>query len=46
MCTPYLQLVKKCNEGAKRMEQTEQLCMIEKQLDFKIKVKKILIETA
>ncbi|XP_064610369.1 uncharacterized protein LOC135474730 isoform X1 [Liolophura sinensis] len=30
-------LVKKCNEGAKRMEQTEQLCMIEKQLDFKIK---------
>ncbi|KPP75817.1 rho guanine nucleotide exchange factor 16-like [Scleropages formosus] len=27
-------LVKKCNEGARNMERTEQLCTIQKQLDF------------
>ncbi|KAK3602432.1 hypothetical protein CHS0354_022219 [Potamilus streckersoni] len=30
-------LVRRCNEGAKRMQQTEQMCLIAKQLDFKVK---------
>ncbi|KAL3862356.1 hypothetical protein ACJMK2_008328 [Sinanodonta woodiana] len=30
-------LVRRCNEGAKRMQQTEQMCLIAKQLDFRVK---------
>lgn len=32
------QVVRKCNEGARRMERTEMMYTINSQLDFKIKV--------
>lgn len=36
----YVQVVKKCNDGAKRMQQTEQMCHLVRNLEFKVKVGK------
>jgi len=38
-----LQVVKKCNEGARRMQQTEQMCLVVQNLEFKVKVKYIIM---
>lgn len=35
-----MQVVKKCNDGAKRMQQTEQMCHLVRNLEFKVKVGK------
>lgn len=35
-----VQLVRKCNEGARTMERTEMMYTINSQLEFKIKVRK------
>lgn len=37
----YVQVVKKCNDGAKRMQQTEQMCHLVRNLEFKVKVGKL-----
>lgn len=34
----YVQVVRKCNEGARTMERTEMMYTINSQLEFKIKV--------
>jgi len=34
-----MQLVRKCNEGARTMERTEMMYTINSQLEFKIKVR-------
>ena len=33
-CTLIFQVVKKCNDGAKKMQQTEQMCLIAKEIAF------------
>lgn len=37
-----MQVVKKCNDGAKRMQQTEQMCHLARNLEFKVKVGKLI----
>ena len=34
-----LQVVKQCNDGAKKMQQTEQMCLLVNHFDFKVKVR-------
>jgi len=43
MVMTILQVVKKCNEGARRMQQTEQMCLVVQNLEFKVKVKYIIM---
>lgn len=38
----YVQVVKKCNDGAKRMQQTEQMCHLARNLEFRVKVGKLI----
>ena len=35
--------MKKCNEGARRMQQTEQMCLVVQNLEFKVKVEYIIM---
>ena len=40
----FLQIVNDCNEGARKMERMEEICVLQTQIEFKTKVRKHSLE--